>query len=213
MSSKLKQHARLLRSSGIGPLATDMRRWSWSDDLAVGMKRDLTVAHTPPPAKVALDILPLDDDLATRLFDERGLDSDSLLEMEGRRRLWEDGIPNPYVAIDDEGSPCYVQWAIPGSEAARVEQYFGGGFPKLAPNELLLEAAWALPSARGKRIMSEAMSRITEAAAADHHNAITFVGIDNEASIRGCRAAGFEVYVRRLEKWRLGHRTLTWSAP
>lgn len=212
ISSKLKQHARLIKTGGFGPLASDLRRWSWSDDLALGMKRDLTVAHTSPPARVPLDIVPLDNDLATCLFDPSGLDPDSLLDMEGRRRMWEDKIPTAYVAVDDTGTPCYVQWAIPGSEADLIRDYFGGGFPELAYDELLLEAAWATPAARGKRIMAEAMTRITDAATVDHQSAITFVGVENEPSIRGCRAAGFETYIQRGERWRLGKRTVSWTA-
>jgi hypothetical protein len=211
VSSKLRQHARILKSSGVRPLLSDLQRWSWSDDLAVGMKRDLTVAHTPPPAKVALDIVPLDDRLADRLFDDSGLEADAVLEMEGRRRMWVDRIPHAWVAVEETGSPVYVQWAIPGSEADLIREYFRGGFPEMAPDELLLEAAWATPAARGKRIMAEAMSRITESAAADHTSAITFVGVDNEPSIRGCRAAGFETYIQRRESWRLGHRSIEWS--
>jgi hypothetical protein len=213
IASKLKQHARLLRLSGLRPLALDLRRWVWSDDVALGLKRDLTRPHAPPPARVALDILPLDDELARRLFDQQGLDPESLLDMEARRRMWEDQIPKAFVAVDDTGDPCYVQWAIPGSESDLIREYFRGGFPELAHDEMLLEAAWARPSARGKRIMSEAMSRIAETAGTAHRSAITFVGIGNEPSLRGCRAAGFEVYLQRRETWRLGHRSVAWAPP
>lgn len=212
VSSKLRQEARLVRSGGLRPLASDLRRWAWSDDLAVGLGRDLTVPHAPSPAKVALDIVPLDDQLASQLFDEQGLDAAALRDMEARRRLWQDRIPNAFVAVDDTGTPCYVQWAIPGSETALISDYFRGGFPVMSSDELLLEAAWATPAARGKRIMAEAMSRITEAGAGpEHRRAITFVGVDNEPSLRGCRAAGFEVYIERLERWRLGRRSLAWN--
>ncbi len=214
VASKIKQEARLLRTGGLRPLASDLGRWAWSSDLAVGMARDLTVPHAAPAAKVALDIVPLDDHLASRLFDVAELDPGALGEMEARRRLWEDGIPNPYVAVDDTGTPCYVQWAIPGSEAALIRDYFRGGFPEMASNELLMEAAWATPAARGKRIMAEAMSRITEAGALPGHvRAITFVGVDNEPSLRGCRAAGFEIYIERQERWRLGRRSIFWDDP
>jgi hypothetical protein len=134
--------------------------------------------------------------------------------MHSRRRFWEDRIPDAYVAVDADGTPCYVQWAIPGNHAKLVKDYFGKGFPDLDSDELLLEGAWARPEARGKRIMAEAMSRITETGAgATHRRAITFVGVDNEPSMRGCRAAGFEVYVQRRETWRLGRRSVTFSPP
>lgn len=210
--SKIKQYARLVSGGNFKPIMEDVRRWAWSADIAVGLERDVTMQFEPPPARVQLDIRKLDDVIAARLFSEEGLDPHSVLDMQARRRFWEDGIPDAYVAMDDEGTPCYVQWAIPGDRAELIKDYFGKGFPDLAKDELLLEGAWARPEARGKRIMAEAMSRITEAGTGPgHRRAITFVGIDNEPSLRGCRAAGYEVYLERQETWRLGRRSVRWG--
>ena len=86
--------------------------------------------------------------------------------------------------------------------------------PALEPDEILLEGAWARPEARGKRIMAEAMSRITMAAAGpEHRRAITFVEVNNEPSIRGCRTAGYEVFIGRRKTWRLGRRRFNWGPP
>lgn len=214
LRSKFKQYTRLVSGGHVGPIMKDVRRWTWSTDEAVGLERDMTRPHEPPSARVPIEIKRLDEEIATRLFSEDGLDPQALLDMESRRRFWDDRLPNAYVAVDDGGTPCYVQWAIPGEHADLVTEYFGNGFPELATDELLLEAAWARPEARGKRIMAEAMSRITETAAGpDHRRAITFVGIGNEPSLRGCRAAGYEIYLSRTERWRLGHRTVDWTPP
>lgn len=212
--SKINQYGRLAAGGNLSPIAEDVRRWAWSRDLAVGLERDLTIPHEPPPARVEIEVRKLDDATAERLFSEDGLEPRAALDMESRRRFWEDGIPSAYVALDENGTPCYVQWAIPGNRAQLVKDYFGKGFPDLGDDELLLEGAWARPEARGKRIMAEAMSRITEAGAhPGHRRAITFVGVANEPSIRGCRAAGYEVYIERDETWRLGRRTVRWRAP
>lgn len=212
--SKIRQYSRLVSGGHATLILEDVHRWAWSNDFAVGLQRDLNAPHEPPPARVPIEIRKLDDTIASRLFSEDDLDPSALLEMESRRRFWEDRIPDAYVAIDDEGIPCYVQWAIPGDRAQLIKSYFGAGFPDLGADELLLEGAWARPEARGKRIMAEAMSRITlEGAGPGHRRAITFVGVDNEPSIRGCRAAGYEVYVGREESWRLGRRTVRWGDP
>lgn len=204
----------MIRSVGAAALFADLRRWMWSDDLAVGMMRDLTIQHTPPRARVEIEIVPLDQSLADGIFDPRGLDPVALGYVERRRALWESGIPGAYVAVDEDGDPCYVQWVIDGADTDLVRAHFGPIFPALDPDELLLEGAWATPRARGRRIMGEAMSRITEAGARPHHRcAITFVGVDNEPSIRGCRSAGFEVYICRTETWRLGRRRIFWNEP
>lgn len=210
--SKIKHYGRLVASGEVRPVLTDLVRWTWSQERAVGMERDLTRAHEAPPARVPIEVAQLDDTLAKRLFDEEGLDQDSTLDMMARRRFWEDGIPGAYVAVDSDGVPCYVQWAIPGEHSELIKSYWGEGFfPELGPDELLLEAAWARPEARGKRIMTEAMDRITLAGSGpEHRRAITFVRTDNEPSIRGCRAAGYEEYIEREEIWRLGKRRVTW---
>ena len=63
-------------------------------------------------------------------------------------------------------------------------------------------------------VSAEAMSRITLGGAGpEHRRAITFVGVDNEPSIRGCQAAGYEVYIGREETWRLGKRNVKWGHP
>ncbi|MQA00211.1 MAG: N-acetyltransferase [Dehalococcoidia bacterium] len=178
------------------------------------MCRDLTVPFSPSPAKIEFTIEPLDASLAPAVFSLEGLDAEGRRELANRRRMWEEGLPTAYVAIDLAGNPCYFQWALSGVHDEWVHEFFGGGFPRLAADELLLEGAWGLPAARGQRIMGEAMSRITEmGAGADHRRAITFVGVDNEPSLRGCRTAGFEVYIERHESWRLGRRQLRWAPP
>lgn len=209
--SKIRQYGRVVAAGHFGPVMDDLNRWVWSKGRAVGMERDLTKPHKAPSARVPIEVTELDEALAERLFDEDGLDPVSTLEMESRRRFWEDRIPGAYVAVEADGHPCYVQWAISGEHSDLVKTYFGDGFPELGADELLLEGAWARPEARGKRIMAAAMDQITVAGAAPaHRRAITFVGIDNEPSIRGCRVAGYEVYVEREETWRLGRRRVTW---
>lgn len=211
--SKMRTYGRLVRSGDIQPIVADVSRWSWSGNTAYGMSRDLTVPFSPSPAKIEFTIEPLDASLASTVFDPAGLDTEGRRELANRQRMWEEGIPGAYVAIDLAGNPCYFQWAISGTNDRLIREFFAGGFPPLAPDELLLEGAWGLPAARGQRIMGEAMSRITEKAAGPgHRRALTFVGVDNEPSLRGCRTAGFEVYIERRESWRLGRRRLAWAA-
>jgi len=212
--SKVRQYGRMVAGGNIRPVFDGISRWTWSHDRAVGMERDLTMPFEAPTARVPIEVAKLDDSLAKRLFSDQGLDPSATLDMESRRRFWQDGVPGAHVAIDDQGVPCFVQWAISGEHADFVKSYFGDGFPELRPNELLLEGAWARPEARGKRIMAEAMDRITiTGASPGQRRAITFVGIENEASIRGCRSAGYEVYIERQETWRFGNRHVTWFPP
>jgi RimJ/RimL family protein N-acetyltransferase len=209
--SKIKYYVRLFGAGDRGALWSDTRRWIWSDDHAYGMSRDLRIPHPPPQARLAFTVQRLSEDLAEVVFDVDGVPPAERRELLNRRRFWDEGLGTAYVAVDADGHPCYVQWTIPGLDADRIDSFFGGGFPHLGPNDMLLEGAWTLPTARGQRLMSEAMSRITEAGAGpEHRRAVTFVGVDNEPSLRGCRSAGFEVYVERLDTWRFGRRRVQW---
>ncbi|MFN8639685.1 MAG: N-acetyltransferase [Dehalococcoidia bacterium] len=213
ITSKIAYYRRLSADGDREALLGDLRRWWWSDEDAFGLSRDLTMPHTPPAARIAISIHPLTRELADRVLDPTGLDPADRREVAHRRRLFESSLGTGYVALTEDGSPCYVQWAIPGAQAAGVDDFFRGIFPHLRPDELLLEGAWAHPNARGQRVMAEAMSRITEAGARpEHRRAITFVAVDNEASLRGCHSAGFSNYIARHEHWRFGRRAVAWGA-
>lgn len=215
--SKLTYYWRLVSRGDLALVWTELRRFLWSDDYALGLTRDLTIAYTAPPARVTLTVHTLDQATADALLEAPGADATDRREIERRRRLWDQRLGTAYVALDETGAPCFVQWAIPGDQASRIDRFFGGVFPHLAPDELLIEGTYVPPHARGKRIMADAMNRIALAAAPQHRRAITFVGATNEPSLRGSYAAGFKVYVRRLETWRLGRRRIHWfpveSAP
>ena len=209
--SKALYFVRLASSGDAGALWADARRFAWSDAHFLGLSRDLTVPFEHPAARIAFEVRPLDDELAKLVFNSEGLVPLERRELEHRRRIWESGLGRAYVAIDTEGQPCYLEWAIPGAQAQRIESFFGATFPHLAPDEILLEGAWVPPHLRGQRIMSEALSLISVAGAGTQcRRAITFVSIDNEPSLRGCYAAGFQVYCERIDRWRLGRRQVTW---
>lgn len=214
LSSKLGDYADLVRSGDSAMVLSDLRRFVWSQDGSiVGMERDLRIPFVANKARVDISIVALDEALAAKIFDPAGMDSATRRDLESRVRMWAYGIPNPYVAVDTDGDPCFLQWVIDGANADLVRAHFGGKFPDLQPDELLLEGAWATPNARGKRIMAEAMCRITQIGAQPHHRrAITLVEVDNIPSVRGCRSAGYEIYTRRTVRWRLGMRRIRWAA-
>ena len=108
-----------------------------------------------------------------------------------RRNFLAKGAHNGFVAIDQRnGAPCYVQWLFGARDNAFVSQL--KGFPVLAPHQALLENAYTPPAYRGFGIMSAAMALIAERAAdIGARHVLTFVGLDNIASLKGCQRAGF----------------------
>lgn len=199
-----------LKESGRDPALmrkayTSLRCRLRSDQLATGLRRDLMVPHTAPDATIEITIRPLvDRDLPYILDSDReGLTADEKWERSVRRGILKAGFGTCYVAATQDDEPAYMQWMFSPRDNADVQRHFNGIFPVLDNDTVLLEGAFTPVAHRGKRIMSAAMSRIAELGT--HHGAssvITFVGVDNEPSLKGCARAGFAPYVRRTQHWR-----------
>lgn len=110
------------------------------------------------------------------------------------------GTPTCYVAVDQrDGTPCYVQWLLGPAQNPTIKKL--GCFPLLKPDEALLENAYTPVSYRGMGIMAAAMALIAERAAEfGARYVLTFVGVDNIASLKGCERAGFTPFVVRWQQ-------------
>lgn len=206
MTSVVSDGLRLMRSStGRRRLLEGVRvRLHWRRD-AVGLRRDVSVPFAAPAAKVPVTVRPLrpDDDLAF-IADDPGLAEQEAAERSSRRSLVNADIPTCWIAVDSEGTACYMQWLIEARDNARIQTTWAGLFPELNPGEALLEGAYTADTHRGKGIMAHAMALIAEQARdLGVQQVITFVSEDNIASLKGCERAGFAPYLSRQESWSL----------
>ncbi len=200
--------AGLFRQGHGGEVAGALRTRLSSRQAAYGMRRDLTQSLSAPPAKLELVVRPLttEDDLSL-LETVPGLSGEAAWIRRYERRLLESGLPTCWAAIAPDGKPCYLQWLIASKDNDRIHQQWGDLFPRLGPEEALLEAAYTPENYRGQGIMPNAMARIAEQAKDfGARYVMTFVTPNNIASLKGCRKAGFFPYVERWETWRLGRR-------
>ncbi len=185
----------------------------YSNSSSIGLRRDLTVPFTPPAAKIPLIVRPLSpaDDLSS-LDSAPGISSDEAFWRLTQRRLLRSGLRTCYVAVAPDGKPCYMQWVVPAAENQRLKQVSGNLYPTLQPGEALLEGAYTPEAYRGMGIMGAAMALVAERAA-DHGArwVITFVDEHNPASFKGCVRAGFSPYLRRHERFRLFHRSVSFE--
>lgn len=191
-----------------------MRRRVHSDNIGIGLRRDLTVPHAVPPAKVALEVRPLQptDDLSMLDLTRPGVLPEQIPGLLVQRHLVDAAIPTCWAAIAPDGKVCYMQWLIASRDNARVRAEWGGLFPRLQADEALLEGAYTDSAYRGQGIMAHAMARIAEQARElGARWVITFVGETNAASLKGCQKAGFAPYVRRIDSWRLLRRTVRFT--
>jgi GNAT superfamily N-acetyltransferase len=185
-----------------------------SNSSSIGLRRDLAVPFTPPLAKIPLLVRPLSpaDDLSS-LDPVPGISSDEAFWRLTQRRLLRSGLRTCYVAVAPDGKPCYMQWVVAAPENRRLKAFAGNLYPVLQPDEALLEGAFTPEAYRGLGIMGAAMALVAERAR-DHGArwVITFVDEHNAASFKGCVRAGFSPYLRRRERFRLFHRSVTFEA-
>jgi GNAT superfamily N-acetyltransferase len=186
----------------------------YSDSESVGLRRDLRAPHEAPAAKVWIQVRPLtpDDQLSWLDVREQGLSDDQVYARLAQARLLQSGIETCHVAVETGGKACYMQWLILSHENERVRAFFGNLYPRLAPDEALLEGAYTPEAYRGQGIMAAAMAQIAERAGQFGARwVITFVDESNVASLKGCARAGFEPYVRRHERFRLFRRYVSFT--
>ena len=202
----------LLRAGQFGTILEKLRDRIYTNATAFCLRRDLTVPFEAPAAKIQITVQPIQEADAMRLFDPSapGVHPDEILDRTGRMDLFREGIPTCYAAITPDGSPCYAQWLMSSADNTRVQRFFRGLFPVLAPDEALLEGAFTPESYRGLGIMARAMALIAEKARDfGARYVITFVGEDNLPSLKGCKRAGFVPHLMRKTEWRFfrGHVT------
>jgi RimJ/RimL family protein N-acetyltransferase len=157
-----------------------------------GLRRDLEVPFAAPKAKIAITVRPLRaDDLPKLLRVTPETSPEDRMEITWRRAFAERHMKGGYVAVDArDGSPCYVQWLFGAEDNEFVAGL--GGFPRLAPDEALLENAYTPASHRGLGIMPAAMSLIAEQATSlGARYVTTFVEVGNIPSLKGCQRCGF----------------------
>jgi GNAT superfamily N-acetyltransferase len=172
---------------------------------ALGLRCDLRSDLPDVTAKIPITIRALTDDERELLRPEQSTDSpEDFYERTIRLRMLDAGLKTCYGAFGDNESLLYVQWLIEPTQNDLVHGFFEGSFPRLAPQEVLLEGAYTFPSARGQGVMAAAMAEITaEGRKRGFATAWTFVGEHNTPSLKGCRKAGYAEEVRRVEQWRL----------
>jgi len=187
----------------------------YSNSTSVGLRRDLRAPHAAPAAKRPFQVRPITsaDQLAWLNVNEQGLSDEQVYARLAQVRLLGSGIETCHLAVEADGTPCYMQWLILSNENDRVRAFFGNLYPPLAPDEALLEGAYTPEAARGQGIMAAAMAQIAERA--DQYGArwvVTFVDEGNTASLKGCARAGFVPYLRRTEHFRMFWRFVSFTA-
>jgi GNAT superfamily N-acetyltransferase len=213
MDSSFGRALSLIRQGRATYFLNAARRRLYSDDLVIGLRRDLTVPLETPKAKIPVTIRPLlgaADHAALKAAiatSSAGANAHEAMELSDRLRMLEAGIETCYAAVDEHDNLCYVQWLVKSDANAFLHEYYHGAVPELESDETLLEGAYSFAEFRGLGIMACAMAQIAERASDSGGRwVITFVGEDNVPSLKGCKRAGFDPFIMRRRSWRLFRR-------
>ena len=191
----------LIRQGDYKFMWSGFKKRIWSKDIGYGLKRDLDLEFKQPPTLIKTKI---------RLFKES--DREHFEEDRTNKGLFEKKISSFYVATTQDDKPCYCVWLIDSSQNEKIVDYWGGFFPPLNKDEVLVENSYTVPKFRGMGIMPYAMSQVSEkgkelgARYAIHYTSTTHVN-----SLRAGYYAGFKPYILRTEKWFMFKRTYSFG--
>ncbi len=179
---------RMIRRGESGVVLKEFRDRLYSNETSMVLRRDLRQHHHAPPPKIPIRLRPM--------------------ELDGPRRLpvLMDNIPGGYVAVTEAGELAFMIWLIFSCEWPRFKRHFKGEIAEpLKADECMLEFAYTFEKYRGLGVMSAAMVMIAEEAVKLQPSvkwAYNYIRLGNEASLKGCRNAGFRPYLKREERWR-----------
>jgi len=187
---------RMIRRGESGVVLKEFRDRLWSNETSLILRCDLRQHHHAPPPKIPIRLRPM----------ELGDVPSIVAERPRRLPVLLDDIPGGYVAITEAGELAFIIWLIFSWEWPRFKRHFKGEIAEpLKADECMLEFAYTFEKFRGRGVMSAAMVMIAEEAVKLQPSvrwAYNYIRLGNEASLKGCRNAGFRPYLRREERWR-----------
>jgi len=212
---KIKTLFYLLAHFRFGEVLRKVRGRLHSRTVSFGLRRNLLVPFEAPTPKIPITIRPLREEDIPFLLEApyHGVPKKELIEQAERLSFLREGIPTCYVAVTQDGKPCFMQWLMSSEDNDKIQLRFNHGFPLLAPDEALVEKCFTPEAYRGLGIMSYAMALIAKKAERlNARRVITFVEVNNIASLKGCKKSGFVPYIIRDDRWFLFRRKLTWTS-
>jgi GNAT superfamily N-acetyltransferase len=204
---------------GLDLLRSDTgRRWLWrtarqrlySRRVAIGLRRDMSVPFPVPPAKIPLVVRQLQpgDDLSF-IAEHAELPPQAAQQRADQRWLLSEDLPTPWVAVDPEGTVCFMTWLFTARDNAAVQAVWGALLPVLQPDEALIEGTYTSPRHRALGVMADAGTRIVEQASdLGARYGMGFISEWNAASLKAGAKAGWVPFVQREESWFLFRRRI-----
>ena len=197
-----------LRRVGPGLTLKTLAEQGWYTKRFLGLRADLSDLPDVRPAKEPIKMERRDPKTYTGFERElaRVGGSDYI---EVLFRIWScnAGVETLYAADGADGEPAYAQWLVRAREQDLIHAHTPGRYSRLADDEVLLEGAYTFSGFRRMGMMADGMAQLLRIARDEGARAaITYVGADNPASLRGCANVGFALDHVRYNERRLARR-------
>lgn len=211
IAHKARAAAGLARQAGGELAARKVRDFIWGERTYYALRCDLS--RLPPRRRAAIELTMTARDCRTcDAFDDeqREVRGTDYLEVVLRQWWRETGIEELFIADGPGSRPAYCQWLLQPSDQWKMHAFAPGRYPVLRSDEVMLEGAYTFTAFRRKGVMADGMWQLLARARAEGARfAITYVGEENLASLRGCAAVGFRLDHRSRNIRRVGlHRSV-----
>ena len=212
--TNLKKLLRLCRTGQFGAAQRVVRRWLYSERVAVGLRRDLSTPMSARKPTLSLTVRPLRPEDVPSLVDvpkSNGTHADALVRINARHLLDSD-LATCYVAETADGDVCYMQYLVLPDQNEKLARVFGNLFPPLEPDEALLEFAFTLEPYRARGVMPYAMVQLADEARDEGARwLVTYVDRQEKLLVRFYERMGFEPFRLRRERYRFLRRRVAFT--
>jgi RimJ/RimL family protein N-acetyltransferase len=213
MLTNLRKLLWLVSTGRLNVVVALLRRWLYSDATATGLARTLDTPLVARKPRQALTVRPMSPHEQDAFTDTRGASGEGALVRINARHLFDSGIQTCYVAVTEDGTPCYMQYLIGADQNDKLAEAFGELMPPLAPDEALLEFAFALEQYWNVGAMPAVVPELALKAQANGvSRLVTWVPDRNQQVLRYFERNGFTRFAIRKERYRLFRRTVRFEA-
>jgi GNAT superfamily N-acetyltransferase len=202
----------LVRARRFDVLLYELRRRVYSRVVYLGVRLDLSELPRVPKAGQGVSLRQIEPDDYPYFTDfcAPGLDVIGVLIRISAGRRLHSRIRTCYVLVTSDGKPCHMEYLVYPDQQRDLEDFFPGRFPRLAPDEALLEYAFTLDEYRGRGTALVAMAELASRAKGDGmRSLVTFAPLDNEPMLKLCEWSGFVPYLERTEEFLLFRQRMT----
>ncbi len=193
-----------------------LRKPIYSEDIGIGLRRDLSAGPDPRLATIERELRPAAAADIQALLDPVDANPGDAQDQDDRRvegRVAAAlGTRGCYVADSDEGQPGFMQYVFTSDDNELFQSLYSHTGPVLAPDEAMVEFLYVAPGARTMSFIIECMTLvIEEARQRGASSVVTFPGADKQGALMVSQFVGLQPYAIRRSRYRFFRKTTTFE--